>query len=407
MAASPLALSEALANGASSLTFKEVAQGIDEKLHVSEGYDAQVLIRWGDKVLADAPAFDPKNQTAAAQAKQFGYNNDFIGYFPLPFGTKNSDGGLLVVNHEYTIPFLMFEGMTEKSYMDLESQAHVDIEMAAHGASVVEVRKHNGRWSVVDKSPFARRVTATSPMRISGPAAGHDRLKTKADTTGRRVLGTINNCAGGKTPWGTVLTAEENFNNYFSGDASKTKEAKNYARLGFAAKSRYAFSKFDARFDVEQHAFDLHAVELNALLGEAGFDGFVGRAAGLRARLLVAQLIGFTQRTFGQGIDLGFKVDIARRGLPIPHGLARFTHQFVDGVDGHLALFVAIDHGAEHDFFGQLQGFGFDHEHCRFGARDHEVHLAVFALGLAGVEHVFTVDVTHAGCADGTIERNA
>jgi len=251
MATSPLAMSEALANGSSTLTFKEVKQGVDEKLHVAEGYDAQVLIRWGDKVLPDAPAFDPTKQTAAAQAKQFGYNNDFVGYFPLPFGTKNSDSGLLVVNHEYTIPFLMFAGMTEKTYLEQETLEHIDIELAAHGASVVEVRKRNGRWSVVDESPFARRVTATSPMRISGPAAGHDRLKTKADSTGTRVLGTLNNCAGGKTPWGTVLTAEENFNTYFTGDASKTKEAKNYARLGFAAKSRYNFSKFHSRFNVE------------------------------------------------------------------------------------------------------------------------------------------------------------
>ncbi len=251
MATSPLAISEALANGPTTLSFKEVKQGVDEKLHVAEGYDAQVLIRWGDKVMPDAPAFDPAKQTAAAQAQQFGYNNDFIGYFPLPFGTKNSDSGLLVVNHEYTIPFLMFAGMTEKTYLEQETPEHIEIELAAHGASVVEVRKRDGRWSVVDKSRFARRLTATSPMRISGPAAGHDRLKTKADLTGTRVLGTLNNCAGGKTPWGTVLTAEENFNGYFSGDPAKTKEAKNYARLGFAAKSRYAFSKTHARFNVE------------------------------------------------------------------------------------------------------------------------------------------------------------
>jgi len=240
-----------LANGSSTLNFKEVKQGVDEKLHVAEGYDAQVLIRWGDKVLPDAPAFDPTKQTAAAQAKQFGYNNDFVGYFPLPFGTKNSDSGLLVVNHEYTIPFLMFAGMTEKTYLEQETPEHIDIELAAHGASVVEVRKRNGRWSVLEKSPFARRVTATSPMRISGPAAGHDRLKTKADSTGTRVLGTLNNCAGGKTPWGTVLTAEENFNGYFSGDPAKTNEERNYKRLGFSAKSRYAFSKTHARFNVE------------------------------------------------------------------------------------------------------------------------------------------------------------
>jgi secreted PhoX family phosphatase len=250
MATSPLALSQAWAN-TTTLSFTEIAHGVDEKFHVAQGYDAQVLIRWGDKVATDAPAFDPMKQTPAAQARQFGYNADFIGYFPLPLGTRSSDSGLLVVNHEYTIPYLMFAGMSEKTYLEQETPTHVDIELAAHGASVVEVRRQNGRWSVVDGSKYARRVTAMTEMRLSGPAAGHARLKTKADASGTRVFGMLNNCAGGKTPWGTVLTAEENFNGYFSGDPAKTPEAANYKRLGFSAKSRYAFSKVHARFNVE------------------------------------------------------------------------------------------------------------------------------------------------------------
>jgi len=254
MATSPLAISEALANGSTTLGFKEIKHGIDEKLHVAEGYDAQVLIRWGDKVAPDAPAFDPKNQTAAAQLKQFGYNNDFIGYFPLPLGTKSSDRGLLAVNHEYTIGYLMFPGMADdKSYMEKATPAQMDVEMAAHGMSIIEIKKTNGRWSVVENSPFNRRVSlADTVMRVQGPAAGHDRLKTKADPTGTRIQGTMNNCAGGKTPWGTVLTAEENFNQYFAGDPSKTKEAKNYARLGIAGKPEYPWGKVNARFNIDQ-----------------------------------------------------------------------------------------------------------------------------------------------------------
>ena len=77
--------------GPSTLTFKEVAHGMDKTQHVPEGYEAQVLIRWGDPVAADAPAFDPNNQTAAAQEKQFGYNNDFIGLHPLPAGSTTGD----------------------------------------------------------------------------------------------------------------------------------------------------------------------------------------------------------------------------------------------------------------------------------------------------------------------------
>ncbi len=102
-AVSPAALmaaGEANARGAASaFNFKEVAAGVDDKHYVAEGYDADVLIRWGDRVLQDAPEFDPRKQSAAAQAKQFGYNNDFLGYIPL---NGSSEHGLLVVNHEYT-----------------------------------------------------------------------------------------------------------------------------------------------------------------------------------------------------------------------------------------------------------------------------------------------------------------
>ena len=69
---------------ASPFPFKEIAAGSDERHYVAEGYDADVLIRWGDPVLPGAPAFDPRDQRPAAQAQQFGYNNDFVGYFPMP-----------------------------------------------------------------------------------------------------------------------------------------------------------------------------------------------------------------------------------------------------------------------------------------------------------------------------------
>ena len=96
---SPIALARAAraqANGTPSFNFKEVTAGSDEKHYVADGYDADILIRWGDPVLPGAPAFHPQKQTAEAQAKQFGYNNDYLGYFPL----DGSRRGLLVVNHE-------------------------------------------------------------------------------------------------------------------------------------------------------------------------------------------------------------------------------------------------------------------------------------------------------------------
>lgn len=235
----------------SSTTFKEVPQVLDTMHHVAEGYDTQVLIRWGDAVVKDAPAFDPMKQSTAAQLKQFGYNCDFIGFQPLPHGSDSSDHGLLCINHEYTNRELMFEG--NGADQSTQSKEQIDIEMAAHGHSVIEVKRENGTWGVVEDSKYARRIsTLETEMELTGPVAGHDRVKTSVDPEGKTVIGTINNCAGGITPWGTVLIAEENFHGYFGGDPAKTAEAENYKRYGMKGKSRYGWHRFHDRFDVEK-----------------------------------------------------------------------------------------------------------------------------------------------------------
>ncbi len=217
---SPLALlasDGARAQAATKFNFKEVVAGIDGKHHVAEGYDADILLRWGDPIFVDAPEFDPRAQTADKQARQFGYNNDFIGLVPLPGEADTSERALLVANHEYTTEELMFPGMTVQDEEDFAKMTPelVNIEMMAHGGSVVEIRKADGRWHVVKDSPLNRRITAETEMEITGPAAGHELLRTNADATGTRVRGMLNNCAGGVTPWGTWLSAEENFNGYF------------------------------------------------------------------------------------------------------------------------------------------------------------------------------------------------
>jgi len=240
----------ALAAGArSTLGFTETPHVYDSTHHVAPGYDAKVLLRWGDAVEAGAPPFDPMNQTAAAQAKQFGYNCDYIGFLPLPAESKNGDRGLLTVNHEYTNPHLMFPDVARNQKL---TKAQAEIEMAAHGHSIVEIVKQDGAWTVVGGSKYNRRIHVGTPMRISGPAAGHDRLKTNADATGTMALGTINDCAGGHTPWGTVLIAEENFHGYFGGDPGKTSEARNYKRYGLNAKSRYSWADYHDRFNLEK-----------------------------------------------------------------------------------------------------------------------------------------------------------
>jgi len=240
--------------GPSTLTFTELPQGLAQTDAVAEGYDIQMVIRWGDPVLEGAPAYDPRRQTAEAQAKQFGYNNDYLDYFPLPQGSRNSEHGLLCVNHEYTNTNLMFAGIGEgRAARGRTTREQAAIEIEAHGMSVVEVRKEGGTWRAVVGGPLNRRITMNTPMRIAGPAAGHPRLQTNADPTGTRVLGTLNNCAGGNTPWGTVITAEENINNYFGGAAAETgPEAATYRRYGVQRDATYAWGRYFDRFNLDK-----------------------------------------------------------------------------------------------------------------------------------------------------------
>ncbi|MBA8899514.1 PhoX family phosphatase [Phyllobacterium sp. P30BS-XVII] len=254
---SPMALMLAddarAADAKSVFSFEEVEVGIDEKHHVAAGYDADVLLRWGDALFPDSPEFDPKNQTPESQAKQFGYNNDYVGFIPID---GSSEHGILVVNHEYTNEHLMFPGIVKvvegKISVAPADKKRVDIEMAAHGGTVVEIRKVEGKWQVVKDGKLNRRITANTQMQLSGPVAGHDRVKTNADSTGTKVFGTINNCSGGVTPWGTYVSGEENVHGYFLGKLPEnSKEAANYKRMGIP-EGVYDWGKFHDRFDLSK-----------------------------------------------------------------------------------------------------------------------------------------------------------
>ncbi|MCZ0735407.1 PhoX family protein [Phreatobacter sp. AB_2022a] len=262
---SPLALATAAqaagTNTTPSFAFTELSSAPTERAEVAEGYDANVLIRWGDPVLPDAPAFDPRNQTGASQARQFGYNNDYLGYIPMPGAANPSRHGLLCINHEYTNEELMFPGI---GVQDVRVQARggtpfakmtpelASVEMMAHGGSVIEIRREGEHWSVVPDSRYARRITAETEMEITGPAAGHPRMRTSYDPGGRKVRGMINNCAGGRTPWGTWVTCEENINFYFGGTlADDHPEYRNFKRMGIPTRAMN-WSDYHDRFDINK-----------------------------------------------------------------------------------------------------------------------------------------------------------
>ena len=242
----------------SRFKFEELNWGNDTEHHIAEGYNADILVRWGDPITADAPEFDVMNQSAEAQSKQFGYNNDYVGFAEIEPGR-----GMLCVNHEYTNEEVMFPGLGRQDRADFVGMTKeiVDIEMAAHGGSVFEIQKGaDGKWAINRDNPLNRRITANTPMTFDGPAAGHPRMRTNADPNGMTVLGTINNCAGGMTPWGTYLMAEENFHGYFWSDVvdaegkvdvSVQPEADSMTRYGVPGRW-YAWGKYHDRFNIDK-----------------------------------------------------------------------------------------------------------------------------------------------------------
>ena len=244
---------------AARLGFTPIEPSRADAVVVPDGYASELLIRWGDPVLPSAPRWSVDSQTPEAQAGQFGYNNDYVAFMPLPWASRydNSDRGLLWINHEYTNPEIMFADYDP----DAPTREQIDIQMNAIGGSVVEVSRNDGErfFGYNRRSTYNRRITMFTPMAITGPAAGDELLQTGDDPDGIEVLGTVNNCAGGVTPWGTVLTAEENFHSFFANfDAVDFGEITDGSRLEKIG-SRYGVRGLEtvSRFERYYDRFDL------------------------------------------------------------------------------------------------------------------------------------------------------
>ncbi len=244
---------------------------LPDAVRVPAGYTAELFVAWGDPIAAGGAAFAADaSQSAAQQQRQYGAHTDGMHFFAFPGrdGKPTSDRGVICANNEYTHEEVLHsDGQVGASGYSI---AKCRKSQAAHGVSVLEARRGNGKWGVMRNSPYGRRLTANSPMRLSGPAAGHPLMQTVAYTindqgsfptgttsNGRVVNGTINNCANGYTPWGTYLTCEENWNGYFGSttgsvpNAASGETGKLYNRYGVTASGfGYRWHTVDPRFDV-------------------------------------------------------------------------------------------------------------------------------------------------------------
>jgi secreted PhoX family phosphatase len=233
------------------LGFTAVPVSTGDGVVVPPEYDVEVLFRWGDPVGAKlgSPAFkaDASN-TWQEQALQAGMHHDGMEYFPL---SQSGNRGLLAINHEYTD-----DGLLHVDGMKNWSAIKVRKAQEAHGVSVIEVERKADGWKVLQSSKYGRRITANTMMAISGPAAGHKAMQTSYDPSGTGVLGTLNNCGAGQTPWGTYLSCEENWHGYFS---TSTKPTAQEQRYGMRNKGwGYQWHEFDTRFDSVVESNEAH-----------------------------------------------------------------------------------------------------------------------------------------------------
>ena len=247
---SVMAASVSAANSA-LLGFDSIPSSTADGIALPPGYRSSVLISWGQPLHANGPAFDPSgNGTAKMQELQFGDNNDGMSLFTFP-GDKRETAGraLMAINNEYTNYRYLFD-----HGKDPQSAEDVHKAQASEGVSVIEIKRDGQQWTFVQGSKYNRRIHGNTPIHLSGPAAGHEWLKTAADKTGKNVLGTFQNCANGKTPWGTYLTCEENFTDCFgSSDPAQTFDAAT-KRYGVTAASKEVnWHLHDPRFDVAKN----------------------------------------------------------------------------------------------------------------------------------------------------------
>lgn len=214
------------------LGFDSISGSRTDAVAVASGYTAKVLAPWGTPLNSQAAAWkNDGTNTAADQANSVGMHHDGMHFFPL---NDSSTDGLLCINHEYIDKnALHFNGAIRDPEL-------VRKEINAHGISVVRIKLTDGQWDVVANDSHNRRFTGATEMSIAGPLAMNTALITPYATSGDKVRGTLNNCGSGHTPWGTYLTCEENWPNYFvAEEATMTEDQKRIGLSTLADGNRY------------------------------------------------------------------------------------------------------------------------------------------------------------------------
>ncbi|WP_075214584.1 PhoX family protein [Mongoliimonas terrestris] len=229
----------------SRFAFKPIPIATDGTVHVPEGYSWKPLAKWGQPLFSGVSDLDHETGgDVASSDKVFGENTDGMELFVI------GDKQVIAINHEYVNEDINLP----KNEKGMPTSADDVVKLQnLQGVTVMEIAEGADGWSIVVDSPFNRRIHHRTEMVLDGPAAGSDLVKTDLDPTGTKVLGTLNNCGSGKTPWGTYLTCEENFNGYFGSTVADAKLPDDYKRYGIAAEGRYAYEKFDERFDFSKH----------------------------------------------------------------------------------------------------------------------------------------------------------
>lgn len=235
------------------LGFKAVAVSTENRVVVPEGYSTVTFVPWGTPIIGSYPEYraDGTN-TGEDQEQQVGMHHDGVHFFPIDqkAGGNSSTEGLLVMNHEYINQSALHASGPTKAVDNggVRPADEVRKEIAAHGVSVIHIKRDStGTWDIVFGSPFNRRITGNTEMDIRGPVRGYSKLVTTYSPTATETRGTLNNCAMGPTPWGTYLTAEENWHGYFAtADAQRPRE---YVRHGVNDSSRYDWELADSNAD--------------------------------------------------------------------------------------------------------------------------------------------------------------